>query len=236
MEKEIYFTGGKGTLGTAMSKIRPNMHLVDLEDFNIVNFSEIQEFFKDKKVDVLVHAAAMISPPTVENNPASAIEANIIGTANIVKFCSENNIRLIYISTDYVFRGDRGDYKEDDEVFPVNKYAWTKLGGECAVRVINNSLIVRTSFGKDEFPYDSAFTDQWTIRDSVTNFSGKLSKIIDSNLTGVLHVGGPKRTVFEYAKNLSPEKVIKPISIKDMDFPIPKDTSLDCSRFNEFFK
>lgn len=235
-EKEIYFTGGRGTLGTALNKIRPDIHYVDIDDFDITDYNQIVNYFKDKEVSVIVHAAALISPPTVEKEPSAAISVNIIGTSNMVRYSAENNIRLIYISTDYVFKGDRGNYQEDEAVNPINKYAWSKLGGECAVRMYDNSLIVRTSFGPDEFPYDKAFTDQWTPREGVSKFVKKLSRVIDSDLVGVLHVGGPRRTVWEYAKDLSPDKEIGELSVKDVDFPVPHDTSLNTDRYKENFK
>jgi dTDP-4-dehydrorhamnose reductase len=154
-----------------------------------------------------------------------------VGTANVVRLCRKLNIKLIYICTDYVFSGDQGNYKEEDPVLPVNKYAWSKLGGECAVRLYDNSLIIRTSFGANEFPYEKAFVDQWTSRLTVREFAQKLIQLIDSDATGVVHVGGPRRTVFEYAKAISPEKAIGPLSLKDVSFVAPKDTSLNTSKF-----
>ena len=88
----------------------------------------------------------------------------------------------------------RGGYREEDELHPVNKYAWSKLGGECAVRLYDRSLIVRTSFGPDVFPYERAFVDQWTSRESVSVVARKLVELVDSERTGVVHVGGPRRT------------------------------------------
>ena len=82
--------------------------------------------------------------------------------------------RLVQISTDYVFNGEKGNYREDDPVFPVNKYAWSKLGGECAVLIYDNSLVVRTSFGPSQFPFEKAFADQWTSRESVGAIAGKI--------------------------------------------------------------
>ena len=87
-----------------------------------------------------MHGAAFTSPPKINENPKLALDVNIVGTANLVRACMERNIKILYISTDYVFKGDRGMYKEDDPVFPANKYAWSKLGGECAVRLYDNSL------------------------------------------------------------------------------------------------
>jgi dTDP-4-dehydrorhamnose reductase len=137
----------------------------------------------------------------------------------------------VYISTDYVFRGDRGRYGEEDELHPVNKYAWSKLGGECAVRLYDNALIIRTSFGPDEFPYPKAFADQWTSRQNVSRAARDILRAVDSSLTGVLHIGGPRRTVLEYARALSPEKNVGSLSVKDAPFAVPADTSLDTARF-----
>jgi dTDP-4-dehydrorhamnose reductase len=142
-----------------------------------------------------------------------------------------HGLRLIYISTDYVFRGDRGNYREDDPVHPVNQYAWSKLGGECAVRMYDRALIVRTSFGPNVFPYEKAFCDQWTSRESVDQFARKLVNLIDHDVTGVIHVGGPRRTVHEYASSLGGDKEIQKLSIHEVNFSVPVDTSLDCQRY-----
>jgi dTDP-4-dehydrorhamnose reductase len=157
---------------------------------------------------------------------------NIAGTANVVRLCSERSIRLVYISTDYVFDGDRGSYKEDDPVHPVNKYAWSKLGGECAVRMLDDALIIRTSFGPNEFPYPKAFVDQWTSRLSVSAVADKIVALLATDARGVVHVGGPRLTVYEYAKGLDPRREIGELSIRTVSFRVPRDTSLDSSRYN----
>jgi dTDP-4-dehydrorhamnose reductase len=118
-------------------------------------------------------------------------------------------------------------------VLPVNKYAWSKLGGECAVRLLDGALIVRTSFGPNEFPYPKAFVDQWTSRIPVREFAEKLVQLIDSDATGVLHVGAPRRTVLEFARSISPTKDIGELSIDDVSFMVPRDTSLDTSEFDQ---
>jgi dTDP-4-dehydrorhamnose reductase len=158
---------------------------------------------------------------------------NIVGTANVVKVCMEFEARLMYLSTDYVFKGDKGNYKEDDPVYPVNRYAWSKLGGECAVRMYDKSLIVRTTFGANVFPYEKAFVDQWTSRESVGVIAKKISTLIDKDITGVIHVGGARKTVFEYAKSLDETRDIGKLFINDVAFEAPVDTSLNCDRYNE---
>lgn len=232
----IVVTGANGLLGTTLRKIRPDIHYVDIEDFDITDYEQMKGYFEPDGFDLMIHCAAFTSPPLIDKEPLKAVEVNIIGTCNVVKLCMEYDARLIYICTDYVFRGDKGNYKEDDPVYPVNKYAWSKLGGECAARLYDKSLIIRTTFGPDVFPYEKAFVDQWTSRESVSTIAMKISKLIGKNITGVIHVGGPRRTVFEFAKSLDETKDIKELSVGDVDFVVPVDTSLNCDRYKEIIK
>jgi dTDP-4-dehydrorhamnose reductase len=78
-----------------------------------------------------------------EKNINKSISKNIIGTCNVVKICSQEKIKLIYFSTNYVYAGTKGNYLENDPVLPINNYALSKFGGECAVQMYNNSLILR---------------------------------------------------------------------------------------------
>lgn len=229
---KIIFTGGSGLLGSEFRKILPDINYPSSREFNVTNYDQMKQYVESNGCDLVVHAAAMTSPPIVDKEPLKALEINIVGTSNVVKLCMEFDVRLIYISTDYVFRGDKGDYKEDDSVFPVNKYAWSKLGGECAVRMYDKSLIVRTTFGPDVFPYQKALVNQWTSRESASVIAEKISKLIDKNITGVVHVGGKRRTVFEYAKSLDKTRDIRELSINDVGFAVPVDTSLNCDKYN----
>jgi dTDP-4-dehydrorhamnose reductase len=233
IQEHLLFTGGSGLLGSEIKQLLPAAQYPTSSQFNVTNYQQLQDFTKDKTLALIIHAAAFTSPPQVDKNPAKGIEVNIIGTANVVKLCMTQNIRLIYISTDYVFKGDQGNYKEDDSVHPVNKYAWSKLGGECAVNMYENALIIRTSFGPNVFPYPKAFVDQWTSRESVREIAQKIVALTDTDLKGIIHIGGPRRTVYDYAKNLDPTKDIAPLSIHDLSFTVPKDTSLDCRHYHQ---
>jgi len=232
-KSKIIFTGGSGLLGSEFRKIRPDIDYPWWEDFNVTKLDQMRQYVRSNGCDVLVHAAAFTSPPLIDKDPLQAIEVNIIGTSNVVKLCMEFNLRLIYICTDYVFKGDKGNYKEDDPVYPVNKYAWSKLGGECAVRMYDRSLIIRTTFSPGVFPFARAFVDQWTSRQSVSVIAGKISRLIDMDITGTIHVGGERRTVFEFAKSLDAGREIGELSIKDVSFAVPADTSLNCDKYNE---
>jgi dTDP-4-dehydrorhamnose reductase len=228
---QLLFTGGSGLLGRACQRLRPDALYPPSSEFDVTNYAQMESWVRGRKIGAVLHAAAFTSPPRIDQDPLLALNVNVVGTSNVVRLCFALGVRLVYISTDYVFRGDRGRYREDDEVHPVNKYAWSKLGGECAVRLYDNALIVRTSFGPDEFPYPKAFADQWTSRQSVSATARDIMRAVESDLTGVLHVGGPRRTVLEYARSLDPDLQIEPLSVKDVPFSVPTDTSLDTTRF-----
>ena len=228
----VLFTGGTGLLGRHMMPLIPQAVFPNHTEFDITDPSSMAAYLYGKSVSTILHAAAFTSPPKINADPKLALDVNIVGTANLVRVCMERNIKLLYISTDYVFKGDSGMYTEDDPVLPANKYAWSKLGGECAVRMYDNSLIVRTSFGDTVFPYEKAFVDQWTSRLRVDVLAKKLIKLLESDLTGTIHVGGKRQTVMDYAKSISPDKAIGNLSLKEVTFAAPRDTSLDTSRYD----
>jgi dTDP-4-dehydrorhamnose reductase len=235
-KSRIIFTGGSGLLGSEFRKIRPDINYPSSKEFNVTNYEQMKKYVESNGCNLIIHAAAFTSPPLVEKDPSKAIEVNIIGTSNVVKLCMEFGIRLIYISTDYVFKGDKGNYKETDPVYPVNKYAWSKLGGECAVRMYDKSLIIRTTFGPNVFPYPKAFVDQWTSRESVAVIARKIASLLDKDISGVIHVGGKRKTVYGYAKSLDAAKEIGKLSINDVNFAVPRDTSLSCEKYNKIIQ
>lgn len=212
------------------------MNYPSSDKFDVTNLEQMEEFLERGNYEIIIHAAAFTSPPQVDENPVTALDVNVIGTSNIVKLCIKHSLKLIYISTDYVFNGKKGNYQEDDPVYPVNKYAWSKLGGECSVRMYDNTVIIRTSFGPTVFPYENAFNDQWTSRESVTNIAKKIALVIKSDFIGTVHLGSKRRTVFEYAKSLDPNKPIGKNSIKDVPFNVPVDTSLNVDKYKRLIE
>jgi dTDP-4-dehydrorhamnose reductase len=235
-KRSVIFTGGRGLLGSEFRQIMPDLLYPGTAEFDVTNYPQMEKYAETHGCEQVIHAAAFTSPPLVDKNPLKAVEVNIVGTANVVKLCAKFGARLIYICTDYVFQGDKGQYAEADPVNPVNKYAWSKLGGECAARMYDKALIVRTTFGPNKFPYEKAFSDQWTSREPVSVIARKLAGLVDKDVYGVLHVGGGRRTVLEYALSLDPSKNIAGLSVKDVPFKVPADTSLNCERFDNIFK
>lgn len=231
-------TGGSGVLGTALREVLADAVYPQSSEFDVARPESMDRWAELHPSDTLatvVHAAAFTSPPRIDANPEKALDVNIGGTVNVVHFCARRNLRLVYISTDYVFDGDKGEYLETDPVYPVNKYAWSKLGGECAVRLYDNSLILRMSFGPVPFPYEKAFADQYTSREPVTGIVAKIARIVDSDSTGVLHIGAKRRTVLEYAKSIDPAREIKPLLLSEVSFSAPRDTSLNTDRYGRLF-
>lgn len=226
---KILVFGGNGTLGKALKKIDdtlicPTHNYVEIEDDIAV-----EACINKEKPDVVVNAAAVIDNRILEKFPEIAITTNIIGAANIAKACITKNIRLVYISTDYVYKGDRGNYLETDEILPFNFYAWTKIGGEASTRGVKNHLIIRVSFGKSEFSYPVSFVDKWSSKDYVDVIAPMIYNAIVSPLTGVLNLGTERKTLFSHAKERNPD--VKPVKLAETSFFTPYDTSLNMQRW-----
>jgi dTDP-4-dehydrorhamnose reductase len=227
-EKSILMSGGSGLLGQALQSLQPGLIMPSHQAMDVCSPTSLTEALHEHKPDIFLHLAAFTSPPKIDQEPMRALETNIVGTANVVRACAETGTRLVYVSTDYVFKGDTGMYTEDDELLPQNKYAWSKLGGECAVKLYDNSLIIRTTFAPNEFPYDKAFVDQYTSRDTVNVIAPLILQLTESENTGTIHVGTERKTVFEFAKSLRAD--VEELRRDEVAFAVPYDTSLDISK------
>ena len=133
MKKRILVTGGTGRFGTVLKKLKTNYEILypNKKTLDITNFRSIQKYIKLKKPNILIHLAGLSRPMNIHDRQIQkSIDLNIIGTCNITKACKEKNIKLIYFSTSYVYPGTKGNYLESDSLFPVNNYAWSKLGAK----------------------------------------------------------------------------------------------------------
>jgi len=219
-KEKIIITGGQGRFANTLrnSKLNLNFLFPSKNQLNILKISSIKKYVKKHQPKYLIHCAALSRPMDIHDKQISkSIDINIIGTANIVKICSEFDVKLIYFSTGYVYPGTKGNYKETDGVLPINNYAWSKLGGECAVAMYKNSLILRITMCEKPFIHKKAFYD------IETNFMYQedVVKIIPKilNKFGVINVGGKIQTVYEFVKISN--KNIKKISGKKLFPPKP---------------
>ncbi|MDP6994428.1 MAG: sugar nucleotide-binding protein, partial [Woeseiaceae bacterium] len=228
----ILMTGGSGLLGTEIQKLDTTVEAPTRDELDITDEQAVAEYVRTCRPDVILHAAAVTDNREIETDPQDAIAVNIKGTANIASACLGTRIRLVYLSTDYVYGGERGNYAETDEVLPTNLYAWTKLAGEASVRAVPNHLIVRTSFGSDQFPYPVAFSDKWSSKEYVDVIAPDILMAAASPLTGIVNIGGPRRTIYEYAslRNRDVQKIKRDDSV----FESPADTSLDLSCWKQY--
>lgn len=228
--KKILLSGGSGLLGMKIQEIDSSVIAPSHSEMDILNKASIEAALDKYSPDVFIHAAAFTSPPKINEDPILALETNIIGTANVVSACKNKNVRLVYISTDYVFKGDKGNYREDSELLPQNKYAWSKLGGECAVKLYDNSLIIRTTFSPDIFPYEKAFSDQFTSRDIVSVIAPIILKASLSDATDTIHVGTEKKSVLDLARQSKPD--VGELKRAEVTFAIPEDTSFELTKLS----
>lgn len=228
----ILLTGGSGLLGLQLQKLSPGMLVPSSVELDIRNRDAVSAYITDNDPAIVIHAAAVTDNRQIEDDPKQAIEVNVKGTANIALACLERQARLVYLSTDYVYKGDKGNYSEDDEIEPFNLYAWTKLGGECVVRAVPGHLIIRTSFGAEQFAYEAAFSDKWSSKDYVDIIAPQILDAAQSPLTGVLNIGSERRSMYEYAKLRNPD--VKATRIADSGHKSPADTSLNLHRWTRY--
>ena len=154
-------TGSRGFLGTnAGAFLRDRVKLVGqarvgaesalykrIVGLDLRNPAEMAALIAEVRPDVVLNAAAISGHETSANDPEQAYAVNVVATKAIAEACAEVGARLVHISTDALFAGDRGNYSEDDEPAPFSYYGETKLAGEEAVRAaLADHLIVRTNF------------------------------------------------------------------------------------------
>ena len=234
--KKIVFTGGSGRFAREFKKIKSKfkIYFPNKKKLNIENLNFIKRYLKKIKPDYFIHCAALSRPMSIhEENISRSIGINIIGTSNVVKACEQKNIKLIYFSTNYVYPGVKGDYRENDPIFPINNYAISKLGGECAVRLYKNSLILRISMTEKPFVHEFAFDDVEMNFMYHDKFAKMLLRLI--NEKGIINVGGKKQTVYNFVKKN--QKNIKPVSARKMiNRKFPLKQSMNISKLKKILK
>ena len=168
-----------------------------------------------------------------DTNIQKSINLNIIGTANVTNICSQNKIKLIYFSTNYVYPGHSGGYKENDPLLPVNNYAWSKLGGEASVKLYKNSLILRVSMTEKPFVHKKAFSNVKTnfmYHDEVIPI---IFKLLDK--TGTINLGGKPQSIFDFASKNN--KNVKKIFLKKkQNIGIPFNSTMNLKKLKSIIK
>jgi dTDP-4-dehydrorhamnose reductase len=155
----ILITGANGQLGQELKNLEnkfPNLKLfcTDRHSLNILKFEEAEQYVLKNTIDVIVNCAAYTNVDKAEDEVELANEVNHLAVKNLGLIAKKHHIKLIHISTDYVFDGNSSiPYKEADATNPQNAYGISKLMGEKALLEINpkNSMTIRTSWLYSEF-------------------------------------------------------------------------------------
>ncbi len=235
-KKNILVTGNSSRFCKFLkenTKFAKNLIFTSKKEFNILNLKQMEKFLYNKKINLLIHIAGLSRPMRLHDKYIEkSIDANIIGTANIVKLCKKKKIKLIYFSTNYVYSSKKGNYKETDSLKPINNYAWSKLGGESSVQMYKNSLILRLSMT------DYPFTHKKAVSGAFTSFifNKTVAQILPFIISeyGVLNIGGKRREIFNFAKKFNKKKIGRIHFKKLKNFP--QDSSINIEKFKKILK
>ena len=232
MLKNIVVTGGNGRFAQELKKIKCKYNFIfrSKKQLNVLSTSSIKKNIKNFKPDCILHLAGLSRPMSIHNkNIQRSIDLNIIGTANLVKACSERNIKIIFFSTNYVYPGKKGNYKEHDALLPWNNYGWSKLGAESAVQMYKNSLIIRACMTERPFTHKSAFQDVMSNFIFHDEFAKIFIKIIPEK--GIINMGGKIQTIYDFAKKNN--KNIKKAYSKGL---LPEKIYMNLNKLNKLIK
>ena len=203
---KILVTGADSRFGKILKKTETKHNLIfrNKKQLNILSEASIQKNIKNFKPNYILHMAGLSRPMKIhEKNISKSIDLNIIGTCNVVKLSSKFKIKLIYLSTNYIYPGTKGNYSENDAIKPWNNYAWSKLGGECAVQMYHNSLILRACMTQKPFIHKKAFSNVKTNFIFHEDMAKILFKVI--NKKGIINFGGETKSVYDFARKFNPK-------------------------------
>jgi len=270
-DEKLLVTGASGLLGSKILKsaeekfnaipihksrqLSPNSLELDITDQKGVS-----ELFIKLKPRVVIHTASETNVDRCEIQREHAWNVNVEGTRNIATACQKIGARLIYISTDYVFDGKRGNYEETDNPNPINHYGYTKLEGEHqAIQHCKTYSILRTSVIYGWHPWKQNFAtwvicqlrqsnqiavveDHFNTPTLAQNLAEMTVEVVEKDLQGLYHVSGSERiSRYEFARRIAiafdlNSELIKPIKTSQLSTWIakrPRDSSLDTTKIQK---
>ncbi len=216
----------------------------------------LRKVFEKIKPDAVIHTVAWSGLERCEEDREGAVRVNVEGTWNVAELCREMECRLVFTSSDMVFDGDRGMYREVDSVRPMNIYGETKVMAERIIRTSGvNHAIARIAliYGQPETGSNSfsekvisrlkqgepmaLYTDQTRTPILVQDLAEALLELAALDFRGTIHLGGAERVNrYEFGKRLAEvkgfsEDLLKPVTMDEIPTkaPRPKDVSLNTS-------
>lgn len=232
-QPKILITGGGGRLGTELRGLIPDLIAPSSAELDLTDAQSVLEVVGREQPDIIVHAAAYTNVGGAERERARCWAINVEGTRHIAQAANQVGAKLVHISTDYVFDGQTGHYREDDTPGPVvNYYSLTKLVAEEAARAAGSHLILRTSFRPREFAYPVAFSDVYTGQDYVDIIAPDIALAAQHALAisdGVLHIATERKSVYELARRRKPD--VREGTRAEAGVTLPGDVSLNTERW-----
>lgn len=262
---KIFITGGSGLLGTKIAEIAHELghetvsgytHNIpavgEPQRFDLADGNSIARAVDSIRPEVIFHTAALTDVDRCEADEKLAYQINVEGTRHLSLAARKARAFLVYVSTDYVFDGQRSMYREDDSTEPVNYYGCTKLLGEkycsCVARTcviygsglasgkVNFALWILDRLRKEEDV--RLVTDQYVSPTLNSNLARMLLEAGEKKMSGVFHMAGATRVSrYDYACRLADafgldRSLIIPSKMTDMSWKAkrPKDSSLDTSK------
>lgn len=220
----ILLTGGSGLLGQELHK-----HLgkyTYYSDFDITKPPSTWWIYA--LPTLIVHCAAFTDLVRAEKEKELCYQTNVIGTRNLASL----GIPMIYMSTEYVFDGEKGNYVEEDYPNPQNFYALTKLLGEFESRR-TRSVVIRCLFKPRPFKHANACIDQFTSGDYVDIIAKEIALAIKKfdELPATIHIGTGKKSTYELARE---SRDVGEIRVEEITgVKLPRDTSLNYKKWNK---
>jgi dTDP-4-dehydrorhamnose reductase len=234
---------------------------VPLVPVELTDESAVDHALRQADPAAVIHAAAMSTIDEVGRAPARAREVNVLATARLAGWCALAARKLVYTSTDLVFDGSRGPYREGDPAVPVMKYGRTKLSGEEEARKAPGVVVARLSLmygpaqgGRVSY-FDRTvaalrrgepqtfFEDEFRTPLDYPTAADILVRLAESQFAGLIHVGGPEHlSRYDLARRIASALGFDPDLIRanrqsDVTFPEPRpaDVSLDTSSLAALF-
>jgi len=230
---------------------------------DVTDIGQVHDRLPALRPGVVIHAAALTSVDECERDRERATLVNSLGTRNVAEVCRQLGCRMIYVSTDYVFNGEKGMYAETDTPSPINHYGSTKLDGEGHVRELcEDYAICRTSVLYGWHPRKSNFAtwiidslekgtaikvvdDHYNSPTLADNLASALLELTHRPLCGVFHTAGGERIGrYDFAVrlartfNLDPDLIAR-AKMKDLKFWVarrPPDSSLSVGKAERTLK
>jgi dTDP-4-dehydrorhamnose reductase len=149
----IWLIGNKGMLGSEVEKLLKKNNLSYIasdREVDITNYTALENYGQGKKIEWVINCSGYTQVDKAEEETKQVFKINRDGVRNIALYCMKRKVRLIHISTDYIFDGYKDDvrgYREDDKANPLSVYGKSKLAGEEEIKkVLNEFFIIRTAW------------------------------------------------------------------------------------------